>query len=164
MPTPEPSLSQTVLTLRAIIAALAGGVALFAGLALYLVSSRGAFSEELPAGMLLAILAALALGLASAWPLLAKAKLGQLARRHAGEAFSGSGEIPAALLREYTGLAIVKAAFVEGPSLFAVLIFLLTGSPWALAAAALGLALLISMWPSEEKVRVFAARVSGRLG
>lgn len=159
----EPTLDQTLLTLRVIIGALAAGVVAFGAVSIFIVTT-GPRGDNSLAPILLGTLAAIALGLATAYPLLARVKMAQLQRRHGADSFEGgpSGEIAPAILREYAVLTILRGAFIEGPTLFALVIYFVTASPWALAAAALGLFLLLSMIPTRERLLAFVGRVRGR--
>ncbi len=145
-PDGDPDLAATLQRLRIIVAALLFGAVSPAAVAVFLVQ-EGTFprSPEL-ARFLMAALAALAVGATVAYHLVRQSFLRKLRAR--GEA----GETPLAkLLKSFETLTLVGAALAEGCCLFALVIYLLTGLPVALVAAAVPVFILaLFFFPSQR--------------
>ncbi len=152
------SVDQTLLVLRIIIGALTAGLLLFTVLVVFLVGSGTMLTSPAGADAFLIALAALAAGVAVAYPIVRRMQIGALARRLRGDS---SEEALPGLLESYRTLTISGAAMVEGPGLFAGTIYLLTGQRAVLVAAAAAVALLAAQWPTEEKFQRFTERVRG---
>lgn len=59
-------------------------------------------------------------------------------------------------------LWIISAAMAEGVGLLAIVIFLLTGNAIVLAAAAVAMLILLSLFPTRDRVAQFLSRLQNR--
>lgn len=148
---------------RIIVAAMAGGVALFAGIAVFL-RSAGAIDEVQTAPLLTAIgVAGAVLAAALQGPaanLVVWRIIKQIAARKWQPAVRTGADNPIAQLLEQAGepglvvlaflpKVLVSAALLEGAALLNVVAFLLEGSPIPLAVAAALVAGILAQWPSR---------------
>ena len=65
------------------------------------------------------------------------------------------------LASRFVQLTIIGAAQAEGISLFGLVVYLVTGVQWTLVVPVLGLLLLAVLFPTRDRFRAFAARVTG---
>ena len=152
----DPGLAASLQQLRIIVAALLFGVVSFAAVAMFLVQSGSFPTSPDLARVLMATLAALAVGATVAYRLVRQSFLGKLRAR------GGTGERPLAeLLQPFQTLTLVGAALAEGCCLFALVIYLLTGLPVALVAAAVGVFALALFFPRRQRFQAFRAAAGG---
>lgn len=70
--------------------------------------------------------------------------------------------VPELMLQPFVIVTILRAALLEGPALFGVLVFLVTGRWEMLIAAAAGVIGLLAIFPSRARFESFVSAVSGR--
>jgi hypothetical protein len=142
--------------MRVVLGSMAAGFSVFGAIALALgpLSTEGA---ETLGRTLLPLLGLFGLASTAAAFVLPRQRIAAL-QEHRAELRALADPLPR-LVSDYRGLFIVRAGLTEGPGFFALITYLLTGSLPALAAAALVLLLLVSQWPSREKLQAFVDRV-----
>ena len=152
-----------LLPLRIVVGSMIIGTMAFAIVSFFLAGDSGLGQSEPNNGlvpMLLLVLSAFGLGLLAAFPLIRRNLLSRLRSEWRG------GAEPAAedsrVFGQFQTLALVRAAMAEGFALFATVVYLLTASPIALAGTAVGVVVLIRLFPTEHALQKFAAEVSGR--
>jgi len=146
-------------TLRLIVAAMILGVAGFAAVVVVLVS-RGFPPHAAGLGRLLLLaLGVLAVAEAQTYATV-RALIVRRLRRAAEE--RGPDHVPVEdLAGSFNTITLLGAALVEGASLFALVTVLVTGQWVALAAAAVGLLLLLWLLPTHGRFSAFVAQVTG---
>lgn len=151
-----PTLDRVIRTLRVAHFGLIAGILFFVGITVVLRDGvpNSAWTERAP--LLLALLAAFALGCVVAHTIVERATLARVSRARMqvlnGEAGS-EAEVEA-----YRQLAIIGAGLIDGPAFLAGLIYLLTGDTTSLIAAGVGVALLVSRMPSRARFKRFVER------
>ncbi len=152
----DPRLAATLQRLRIVVAALLLGAVSFAAVAVFLVQSQTRPTSPEPARALMAALAALAVGATVAYRLVRRGLLGQLRARGG----TGGSQIEE-LLEPFATLILVGAALTEGWCLFALVIYLVTGLPVALVAAAVGVFILALFFPGRRRFQAFREAAGG---
>jgi hypothetical protein len=150
---------QAMMTNQVLVAALMTGMVMFAAVAAGLVVT-GTFEPDMTemAGLLLGLVGALWLG-SAAGAYFAGAAAVQKARRQWS---AGRGDDAWELLPRYSSLLILRAGLLEGPGLFGIVGFLLTGQWLGLAAAGLSLIGMLAIFPTADRFLAFASRVAER--
>lgn len=150
--------SKAIKASRILIAALIFGVASFA-LIVELVLGRKAVGHGLPESALLAACGVLLFGGLAASILLPQVVLSGAIKRLAGRP---KEEIEPALARTYMTACVLRAAFLEGPALFGVVVVMLTGNATPYLAAGLALLVLLVTFPSRGAFDLLMQRATGR--
>ena len=151
------SVDEAVRSLRVIVAGLIAGVVAFAILAVIVrvvLPPRG----SMPPLVLLGVLTMFILGSGAAYAVQYQKLVGDLRKRTAE--LRQMADPSSVIVGPYRAFAIIGAGLVEGPSFFALIVYILTGQPLALAAAALGVILLIVHFPSHAAIRRLAERAT----
>jgi hypothetical protein len=152
------NVSQALLVLRLLVAAIAGSLVIFAGIAVLLV--RSGTTEGMPE-LIQTLLPILGLVAILELPVYATIRRGILSKaRQAWEHESPRDEPAAELLPSYSMLTIIGGALAEGFGLFGTVVFLLTGSWPALAAPAIALVVLAAAFPSRDRLNRFVTAVT----
>lgn len=73
-----------------------------------------------------------------------------------------TNEDVAGFLPPYTSALILRAAMLEGPGLFGIIVFLLTGNWIGMVIAGLSALGLAAMFPTRSKFLAYASRIVGR--
>jgi hypothetical protein len=153
-------LKPAVSTLRTIVASLAGGVVVFAVLAIWMRLAGPQEPVEISVPVL-TILAVVLFPLALAASRVVAAMLVRNSRRQIATdnrssrsetAAAGESQRIGALCGVFQTKTIIAAAFLEGAALVSIFAFMLEGSPLALLLAGLLVAALIAMAPSAARV------------
>lgn len=153
----ETKAENVLLMLRGVIAAMAMGVATFAGISLYLVQTGTMGNQPDLGKILLLVLAAMAIAELPAYFVIRRVLVGQL--RGQLEA-AGASERDQLIGQGFSSTVIIGAAMAEGLGLLGVLTYLLSGQWVALVAPVLTLIVLISLFPSRWKLDNFAEEVT----
>jgi hypothetical protein len=151
------SANEAVRSLRVIVAGLIAGVVAFGILAVVVRMSLPPRSS-IPPLVLFGVLAMFTLGSAAGY-VVQYQKLARDLRMRAAE-LRQMADPSSAMVEPYRAFVIVSAALIEGPSFFALIVYILTGQPLALAAAALGVILLVACLPSNAALRRLAERAT----
>lgn len=152
--TNEP-VARTILTLRLLALAVAGGIVVFGVVATVLVSNEVIPARpELGAALLPALLVAAVLMIV-VYAIVSRALRAALRQE-------ATGGVPSErLLAHFRALHIIGSALAELPAMFGIVVFLLTRRWVALLAPALGLGALLLSFPSRDTFARFADGVSG---
>jgi len=144
---------------RLAIAGMAVGIITFAAVTVVLVAGGTLGTRpDLARPLLLALLG---LGVAEV-PGYAAVRQGILRRLRDAAVGGQMAPLPADVLaRYYVTLTLVGGALAEGLSLFGIVIVLVTGAWWGLAAPAVGLALIALQVPSNARFGQFASQATG---
>jgi len=146
---------QALQTLRLVVAAMIFGLVSFGAITVFLITGGTMTSRAELARVLLPILGLLVLAEIPVYVVLRRAVLAKL--RRISDADS-TEQIPTdQTIQSFTTLTIVGAALAEGPSLFGIIIFLLSGNWLAMVAPALGLLLLAALLPTRGKFDHFTS-------
>ena len=154
-----PTLEMALRNLRIVLIALVAGALFFTAIVFWLVNFRSLEIDSSGLQALWLALPVLALVEAAVYPILRKQLVGQLRRRIRGES---PEEAEPKLLAGYFSLGIIGLALVESVTLFAAMIYMLTGETVALMAVLAGVLLMLAQWPTEERYQSFVERVAGR--
>ncbi len=146
--------------LRLIIPAMALGVIIFAAIVIFLVAGGRMNTHPTLENPLLLALVALAVMEVVAYIVIRKVITGNLRRRWLGHA--AEDVPPDELAKWFQTLTLVGAALAEAPSLFGLVILLITGNWLAIAAPAIGLLLIALHFPTRDKLNRFAGNVTGQ--
>ncbi len=152
----DESVDGAIRVLRLVTGSMAAGVLVFMGVALFTKDALAIETRGELATVLHAALALVAAGCAAAYPRISRVALRTAASGIASE--QQAGDPAEVALTAYRQLSILRSALIEGPAFFAVLVYVLTGSEVALAAAAIGVALLIAILPSRSGLERFLDR------
>jgi hypothetical protein len=71
------------------------------------------------------------------------------------------GEPPEGFTAAYRQLCIVRAGLAEGPALFSIIVYMLTGSFLALIVAGVAVAVLLGRLPSRSEMQRIVLRLNG---
>ena len=146
----SPMVDKSIRELRITISGLIAGVVCFAALA-YALKGSAALSEGLPrAEVLLAALALFSVGSGVGYLVQYRKMVAEVQGR-AAEIRQASEPLEI-VMAAYRPFAIVGGGLIEGPSLFALVIYIATRSEVALVGAGLGVALLVLHMPSRERI------------
>ena len=120
-----------------------------------------ALDEQIPdradlAPLLLLVLALVAVGDLVAYAIIRQSMMTRL------RGLLGGGSELSELTPGLTVLWIVPAAMAEGAGLLAIVIFLLTGYAIVLAAAAVAVLILLSLFPTRDRVAQFLGHLQNR--
>jgi hypothetical protein len=138
----DEAVARTILTLRLVLLAIALGIIVFSVVAAILVSTDAVPARPELGSSLLPALVAAAVLMMVVFVLVRQVLRADLR--------------PEKLLPRFLALTIVSGALAELPSLFGVVVFLLTRQWAALLAPILGLAALVLLFPSRDKFARFA--------
>jgi hypothetical protein len=147
-------IARTILTLRTVLLAIAGGIVAFGAVAVVLVSTDAVRAQTQLGSALLPALAAAAVAAMVVFAVVRQASRATLRRADL------AAVPPAKTLARFQGLTIIGGALAELPSLFGIVVFLLTRQWVALLAPVLGLAALSLLFPSRDKYARFAEAVT----
>ncbi|USN99873.1 MAG: hypothetical protein H6810_04200 [Phycisphaeraceae bacterium] len=155
---PEPGHPQNPLVQsRIIIGALASGCVIFAAVAIVISLTQGPFMPDPQMSMILAGLAgAVLLGALVASFVVARVFARQAGRAAADQPTPEEGE--RTIAAHYAQCLVIRGALAQGPSLFCITVFMLTGMWGVLAGALVGLAEFAMLFPSEGRQRAFMSR------
>jgi len=143
------TVDEMVRSLRIVWGGLIGGVVSFCVIVAFLGPlNEGVSPLEVP---LSAVLGLLTLGCVAGGVVMRNAFI-QKVRGRAGELRRLPDPL-LSLLAEYRGLFIVTCGLIEGPALFALVAYLVTGMKAAIVAVALALLMFVVNFPSESKAR-----------
>jgi hypothetical protein len=151
--TPGTNANQTRLVLRLLVAAMAGGMLVFAAIAIVAVTAGSVTLNSELTTTLLAVLGLFAVGALVAYAVVRRSIVSKA--RQIREQQSSKEDPTAALLPTYSVVTIVSGALAEGFGLFGTVVFLLTGSWPALAAPVLALLALAAIFPSRDRLSRF---------
>jgi len=147
---------KSIRELRITIGGLIAGVVCFAALA-YALKGSVALFEGLPrAEALLAGLALVSVGSAVGYLAQYRKMVGEV-RGRAAEMRQASEPLEV-VVAAYRPFAIIGGGLIEGPSVAALVVYMATRSPIALATAGVGIALLVLHMPSRERLEALAGR------
>ncbi len=141
-----PELLASLRHARIVHGSLLAGIAVFGVVAGAIVARNGAVAPSLALGQLAWLLP---LGL-----LAGLVPVGAILRRNA---ISKARRDPPQALQQFLTSTIATAAIIEGPTLLAGVLHLLTGDPRSLLVCGGGLVLLLLRWPTRSLVKRFAA-------
>ena len=154
------NVNQALMVLRLLLAAIGGGMVIFAGIAVLLVKSGSMEGKRELAPILLPILGLIAI---LELPVYATMRRGIVSKaRQAWDRAPSSGDPAVELLPSYNMLTIIGGALAEGFGLFGTVVLLLTGSWPALAAPAIALLALAAVFPSPDRLNRFVTAVTGQ--
>jgi len=154
------NVNQALTVLRLLVAAMGGGMTIFAGIAVLLVKSGTMEGKRELAPVLLAILGLVAV---TQIPVYTVIRRGIVSKARQTWDRDPSMDDPALeLLPSYNMLTIIGGALAEGLGLFGTVVFLLTGSWPALAAPAIALLALAAVFPSPDRLNRFVTAVTGQ--
>ena len=154
------NVNQALGVLRVLLAAMGGGMVVFAGIAMLVVKSGSTDSRPALAPILLPILGLIAI---LELPVYATMRRGIVSKaRQAWDREPSSNDPAIELLPSYNTLTIIGGALAEGFGLFGAVVFLLTGSWPALAAPAIALVALAAVFPSRDRLNRFVTAVTGQ--
>jgi hypothetical protein len=151
------SVEEAIRGLRVIVAGLIAGLLAFAVLAVVVRTSMTP-TGSVPPLVLLGLLAVVAVSSAAAYAAQYTKVVRDLSVR--ATELRQLADPSSAIVGPYRAFAIVGAALIEGPSFFALIVYILTGQPLAMVAAALGVVLLIAHLPSRSAVRRLGERAT----
>ena len=153
--------NQQLTTGKIVVGAMAMGIIAFAVVVVVLVRGGAVAPQMDDAKLLLAALAAVAVPAIPIYLVLRQAFVKKLREKHGNAA---DKDLPIEeLAKQYFALTIIGGALVEGPSLFAIVIVLLTGNLASLVVPALGLIAFALLLPTQERFDSFVESVIGRL-
>jgi hypothetical protein len=156
----DTNVNQALRVLRLLLAAMGGGMVVFAGIAVLVVKSGSMDSRPALAPILLPILGLVAI---LELPVYATMRRGIVSKaRQAWDRTPSSDDPAVELLPSYNMLTIIGGALAEGFGLFGTVVFLLTGSWPALAAPAIALVALAAVFPSQDRLNRFVTAVTGQ--
>ena len=147
------SVEEVVRSGQIVIGGLMGGLLCFAAVAVALAPVSDSPDPQLGA-LMVGALTVLAAGCALGYRVMRRSMLQQLRARAAEMRQERDPAGP--IVNAYQGFVIQGGGLIEGPGLFALVIYLVTGHPVALGAAGLALVLLALHLPSEAKLRRLA--------
>ena len=154
------NVNQALTVLRLLLAAMGGGMTIFAGIAVLLVRSGSMEGKRELAPILLPILGLIAI---LELPVYGSIRRGIVSKARQAWDREPSMDDPAVeLLPSYNMLTIIGGALAEGFGLFGTVVFLLTGSWPALAAPAIALLALAAVFPSPDRLNRFVTAVTGQ--
>lgn len=146
-------------TVQIIVASLAMGLILFAGIAMSVRNDRPPQPQQDP------LLAYLAVGFAVVMLAIRKTVGSSVVSRHRQNLASGTdvdlgrgGTPPAVatdgdrLLYVFQQKTIIESALVEGPAFFVLVAYLVTGETWLLGVAAVLLTMLVVPFPTYDRI------------
>jgi hypothetical protein len=151
------SLDQALLQLRIVVAGLLAGLLAFAAVALVMGDALARRADPQFAWLLLAVLGLACASTAVGYVVTRRALMRSLGPR-AAELRQLADPAPA-LLDAYRRLTILGAALAEGPGFLALVVYMLTAHPLALAPALASAILVGSQLPSRDGMRRFAEGV-----
>ncbi len=147
------SVDDAVKALRIIIGGLIMGLGMLAGIGLLIAPILNPPNPQL-GSLMLAVLGVMALGSASAYFVLRRAMVRDLAARAAE--LRQSADPAGLIVLRYRQFAIVGAGLIDGPGMVAGLTYLMTANPIALAAMAAVVLSLLAHLPSADRIRRLA--------
>ncbi len=148
-----------LLTLRVILLAITISIVAFGIVAVVLVTGGTFTTRPHLATPLLPVLGLTAAALIVVYLVVRRALIAGLRRAGASETATEVRE--AALVGRFQALTIIGGALAEAPSLFGIVVFLLTGQWMALLVPALGLGAVVLLIPSRDRLARFSAEVTG---
>lgn len=148
-------IDKKLLPSRIIVGAMAAGMTMFGVIAAVL----GPLGSRDGLNVYLVVLGGIAMGEAIAYRFLRDMRLNNL-RARAPE-WRAAPDPSAALIPEYHQLLVIRSGFCEGAGLFALVLYLLTGSILCLGYAVVALLLLVSGFPTRDALRDFTREVTG---
>ena len=152
------NVSQALLVLRLLVAAITGSLVIFAGIAVLLVRSSTIEGQPQLTVTLLPILGLVAI---LELPVYVTIRRGIVSKaRQAWDRDPARNDPTAELVPSYSMLTIIGAALAEGFGLFGTVVFLLTGSWPALGAPAIALVVLAAAFPSRDRLNRFVTTVT----
>ncbi|MEM9083399.1 MAG: hypothetical protein AAGB34_07375 [Planctomycetota bacterium] len=152
----------TLPQLQIVIGSLIAGPVMFLGVTIYLITA-GQFGTSAPGSQLNTILPLAWLGLfliTSPLALVFFPRMIAVQARKKAVALEDIEQAKREIFASYSSATVIRAAFIEGPTLFAVVILLLTGEWYMLAAIVAGLALLAGIFPTQSRYDRFFDRVT----
>jgi hypothetical protein len=152
------NVSQALLVLRLLVAAIAGSLLIFAGIAVLLVRSGTTESQSALIPTLLPILGLVAILELPVYLIIRRRIV--VKARQTWECEPARDDLAAELLPSYSMLTIIGAALAEGFGLFGTVVFLLTGSWPALAAPAIAFVVLAAAFPSRDRLNRFVTAIT----
>jgi hypothetical protein len=150
---------RTLFTLRVILLAVITGIVALGIVAVVLVAGGTFTTRPHLATPLLPVLGLTTAALIVVYPVVRQALIAGLRRAGAGE--MATEVRGAALVGRFKALTIIGGALAEAPSLFGIVVFLLTGQWLALLVPALGLGAVVLLIPSRDRFARFSAEVTG---
>ncbi len=156
----DDQLAERIQPLKVIILAMAGGMVAFAVVAAVVANGESFKPDEKAGPLLLGVLGLLAAGESVAYVVLRHVVLAKLKAQEHG----GSSADPASRIGEgFSTLTIIGGAMAEGLGLFGVVIYLISGNAWGLAAAGGALLAVLAQFPTRARIRSFTSAVSGQM-
>lgn len=151
---------QAVRMLRIVVTAMVLGVIGFGAVVVWLVAGGTVRANPEIADVLLLVLVGLAVAEVPAYLAVRTAMIGNLRRSRGDQA---PEEVPIeALAKVYSTVTLIGSALAEALSLFGLVILLVSGTWWALAAPLAGVALIAMQLPSQYKFGCFVSNTTGR--
>jgi hypothetical protein len=157
--TSDENIARALLPLQFIVLALLSGIVVFSGATIYLVTNGRVTADP---GLLLPLGPAVGLFALAEFVGFVFVRRGIMdALRRVVEESGTDALPPARLLASFRVLTIIGAAMAEGVSLFGVVVVLLTGNWAAFAVAAVGLLVLVRLFPTRGRYDAFTYRITG---
>jgi hypothetical protein len=147
-----------VKTLRVIVAALAGGVVAFA-LVIEFAFRHKPVGGTLPDDVLLMVGGGLLTAGVVGSVVLPQAVLGQAIARLRGKS---KEDVERGMIRTYQTACLLRAALLEGPGLFGVIVVLMTGNAVGYVAPGVAIVLMMLTLPSRAALNLLVERAMGR--
>ena len=145
---------------RIIVGALAAGAVMFTVVAAALVLTQGPFAQDDQLRNILLAVAALLILATTAIAVVIGNATAKLAKRAAASAPTPE-EGEAGIAQHYAQMLVIRGALAEGPTLYCIVIFLLSGFWPALVGLLIGLAHFAVIFPTRERLDRFTARALG---